>query len=220
MIYKPFTNEMIVNGLMVGEPDMKLFKLDEDDYVISLNGEIADKNTFYIAKDGYLSKETISYLFNTYGGIYIDDEMEIPVTEETFFSNDSIVIVGSKNDGIDEKLYLGTFYDSKNRIALVIEEDVLYSYSNTTPISYDAQLKDNGDVWIRTSPYDPTFRYISNEDKFEIYSGDNYYTGDLYRYNPETQVTITVNRNIGTSPYKFVLNKGEIFNCINIERNK
>ena len=220
MIYKPFTNEMIVNGLMVGEPDMKLFKLDEDDYVISLNGKIADKNTFYIAKDGYLSKETISYLFNTYGGIYIDEEMEKPVTEETFFSNDSIVIVGSKNDGIDEKLYLGTFYDSKNRIALVIEEDILYSYSNTTPISYIAQLKDNGDVWIRTSPYDPIYRYISKEDKFEIYSGDNYYVGDLYRYNSETHVTITVNRNIGTSPYKFVLNKGDIFNCINIERNQ
>ncbi len=218
MIYKPFTHEMIVTGLMAGEPDMTLFQLDENDYVISLIGKLADPNTFYIAKDGYLSKETISYLFNAYGGIYLDDEMEIPVTEDTLFSSDSIVIAGGKNIGIDEKLYLGTFYDSKDRIALVIEEDVLYSYGNTNPVSYVAQLKNNGDVWIRTSPYDSTYRYILSEDKFEVYSGDNYYMDDLFRYTPETQVIVTVNRNGGAS-YKYVLNKGDVFHCTNIERN-
>ncbi len=220
MIYKPFTNEMIVTSLTLDEKDMTLFKLDDNDYVISLKGSIADTNAFYIAKDGYLSKETVSYLLNTYGGIYLDKEMEWLVTDETLFSNDTTIIVGSKNINVDEKIYIGTFYDNKNRIALVIEDDVLYSYSNVTPIPYVAQVKDNGDVIIRTSPYDPIFKYISKEDKFEVYTGDNYFSGDLNRYNSKSQVIVTINRNAGTSPYKYVLSKGNVFNCINLERNK
>ncbi len=220
LTYKPFNNEIIVSGLMIGEPDMTLFKLDENDYIISLNGKLADKNTFYVAKDGYLSKDTISYLSNTYDGVYLDNQMEMPITEETLFTGDSTVIVGSKNVGNDEKLYIGTFYDSKNRIALVIMENVLYNYGSETPISYEAQLKDNGDVWIRTSPYDDTYRYISSQDKFEVYSGDNYYIDDLHRYNPELQVTVTIQRNGDTAKYKYILNKGDVFSCTNVARDE
>lgn len=219
MIYRPFTNEMIVTGLTIDEKDMILFKLDDDDCVISLKGLIADTNTFYIAKDGYLSKETVSYLLNVYGGIYLDSEMELLVTDDTLFLNDSTIIVGSKNINVDEKSYVGTFYDSKNRIALVIEDDVLYSYSNATPIPYYSQVKDNGDVIIRTSPYDLIFIYILKNDKIEVYSED-YFNGELNRYNSKTQVIVTIERNTGTSPYKYVLSKGDVFNCVNIERNQ
>ncbi len=219
MTYKPLNNELIITGLMAGEPDIVCFRLQDNDYLISLEGLLADQKTLYVAKGGSLSSDTISYLTNAYGGIYLDSEMEIPITIDTIFERDTTIFVGTKIIENDEKLYMGTFYDENQKIALRIEENSLYMYGSNTPNIYSVQLRNNGDIWIRTSAYDPIYHYIVSKDIFEVYSGDNYYIGILRRFDADRQVIVTLSTYSETK-YEYAWEKGTPFRCINVHQNE
>lgn len=219
MIYDPFDNKMVISGLMVGEPDLICFKLDENDYLISLEGTLANKKISYIAIDGYLNENTINHLIAIYGGLYLDIDMNIPVTTTVEFKENATIIVGTKPIVNDKKEYIGSFYDDENRLALVINEDTLTVYSGKNPSAYTVQSNTNGDIVIRTGPYDSVYKYITSEDIFEIYSGDGYFIKTLKRYNKKTQAIVKLISNY-SSIHEYVVTKGEVFDTSIVTKNE
>ncbi|MCH5172011.1 MAG: bacterial Ig-like domain-containing protein [Erysipelotrichales bacterium] len=211
MRYNPFTGIMTITGLMRGDPDMISFKLDEDDYLISLSGAFTSNDIKLVAVDGHLSSNSIQYLNNTYGGVYLDETMDVRVTSETIFTSDSVVVVGSKPIIDDKKPYLGIYYrEEDGRVIVRIEEDVLYYTGGSKAYKYYLEQKDNGDIWIRTSKNEPILHYILEKDIIELWTADTLYEYSVKRVDTQIQAIVTIVATYG-SHYQFVVTKGERF---------
>ncbi|MCH5180787.1 MAG: hypothetical protein J1F32_06210 [Erysipelotrichales bacterium] len=211
MRFNPFTSIMTITGLMRGDPDMIGFRLDEDDYLISLSGAFASNGIKLVAVDGRLSSNSIQYLNNMYGGVYLDETMDVRVTSETMFTSDSVVIVGSKPILDDKKPYLGIYYrEEDGRVIVKIEEDALYYTGGTKAYKYYLEQKDNGDIWIRTSINEPILHYILEKDIIELWTNDSLYEYSVKRVNPQNHAIVTIIATYG-SRYQFVVTKGEKF---------
>ncbi len=72
------------------------FKVGVNDFLIRLKGDNFYDNRYYLAKDGKLSKGTVEYLKNCYGGIWKDEQKSEAVDENTIFTKDTSLFVENK----------------------------------------------------------------------------------------------------------------------------
>lgn len=91
-----------VNGTLSFKDDVNnsnfiCFKIGVNDFLIRLKGDNFYDNRYYLAKGGKLSKGTVEYLKNTYGGIWKDEQRNEAVDENTIFTKDTSLFVGNKN---------------------------------------------------------------------------------------------------------------------------
>ena len=91
-----------VNGTLTFKSDVNnlgftCFKLGVNDFLIKLKGDNLFDNKYYVAKGGKLSKETVEYFKNAYGGIWQDEQKSKAVDENTVFTKDTSLFVGNKN---------------------------------------------------------------------------------------------------------------------------
>ena len=217
MIFEPFNQKLIISGLTASDSTMECFKLQESDFLVALNGTIADKEILYVAQNGHLSLQTINHLKELYGGIYLDSTMNENITEFTIFNKNTTINVGNKNIGNDDKLYLGSYYNSQNEIVLKIQNDSIIQGRNSIP--YTTQLIENDIIIIRTSPYNSTYHYDIKNDNIKVYSVENIYLQTLEKYDNNNQIIVGL-INSYTTKFEYVVNKGEPFNCTHITRNE
>ena len=218
MIYDPYKGTLSVKGLMISDPNMDLFRLDNDDYIVKLSDNYPSNGEKFVAINGYLDNDTISHLNYLYGGICLDYELTNPIDQNTRFNSDTIIYVGVKMDENMSKEFIGTWYDRKNSVMLRIENDRLFLSSDNKSYSYTSQLIGD-EFYIRINPYIEIYRYNKANDKITIYDNTGYYLGELYRFNKDKQAIVTVK--FGTSKQNlFVINKGEVFSSNIISRSK
>ncbi|MDE6661465.1 MAG: hypothetical protein K2J93_06555, partial [Anaeroplasmataceae bacterium] len=213
MIYKPFTKQLIIKGI-AGDPDMVCFKLTEDDYLISLTGPLVVGDQILIARGGKLSYNTLMYLIHSYGGVYLDDSLDITVDCDTLFKEDTTIYLQGKPLDNDQKEYMGIWY-ADGKVILEINEKGLYigGRTDTTPYTIDESLEG---YRIRIS-YFEVFEYSIIKDTIEYYT-EGYHVATYKRYNPELQAIVSVYPT--NSRVQWVVNKGDTLKMTVTKRNE
>ncbi|MBE5764770.1 MAG: hypothetical protein E7339_04105 [Clostridiales bacterium] len=187
------------------DPNFTCFKLGLNDYLINLKGDSFGDGRYYVAKNGKLSKGTVEYLKQAYGGLWKDEQKKEAVDENTAFTKDTTLFVGASEQA-NGREYCGVFYDSNGEIFLTVKEGGLYIGSSSTKKEYTAQ-SDGADTLLRIGADMERFYYRHALDVIDVCDGNDAFIKRLRRYNSEKQAIVTMNRSYGV--YRYVVNKGE-----------
>ncbi|MDE7213270.1 MAG: hypothetical protein K2N42_01685, partial [Anaeroplasmataceae bacterium] len=213
MIYKPFTNQLIIKGI-AGDPDMFCFKLTEEDYLISLTGPLVVGNQILIARTGKLSDDTLMYLRHSYGGIYLDESLGITIDSNTIFKENTTIYLKGKPLDNDQKEYMGIWYND-GKVIFEINEDGLYAGGRTESTPYTIEESVEG-YRIRISSFEVLEYSIANDTV--AYYTEGYHAATYKRFNPEYQAIVSVYPT--NSRVQWVVNKGDTLKLTVAKRNE
>ena len=208
---------MVVSGI-AGDPDMACFAISERDASIVAKGAMAyDDNRNFLAKGGYLSKQTLDYFAFMYGDCFTNEAKTIVVYENTFFHDGDVVYVGVKASASSDKGYLGTWYDdSSKRVFYTISSAGVSPAGSEITYPYTLEEKES-EVIIRIKDGEIlSYQKLSGT----IYLLD-FGTGEPYslwrKYDPNLQALVTVESH--GSRYVYVSPFGEPFQTIAIRED-
>ncbi|MDE7105937.1 MAG: hypothetical protein K2O22_02085 [Anaeroplasmataceae bacterium] len=212
MIYKPFTKQLIIKGI-AGDPDIVCFKLTEEDYLISLTGPLVEGSQILIARGGKLSNSTLMYLIHSYGGVYMNESLEVKIDTNTIFNEDTTIYLQARPIDNDQKEYMGIWYDD-GVVKLEINEEGLFPVGSTQTIPYTIEESMEG-YRIRISSFE-VFEYSIVKDTVEYYA-EGYHLATYKRFNRELQAIVSVYPT--NSRVQWVVNKGDTLKMIVTHRN-
>lgn len=213
MSYNLQKRSFIVSGI-AGDPDMECFRLSSNDYIVDLKGQLVpDGENSYVTKDGSLPISTYNYLSHVFGDIYLDDQYQNKVNQETSIDSDLTLWVGKQSEinQNQETPFVGIWYRPNWGVLVYLEEDMtLHSGNKNNSKPYTAS-KNSDNTYTLRSINTAVMIYDPETDTLNMLSPE---TGEIeltyFRFDSETQIVVSLRFD------DYILQKGEVFNPVEI----
>lgn len=207
-IYNPYLGIIEVTGLTVSDKPIYLYRMDKNDKLVTLVTEKSDRFYTFVAIDNHLDSNTLNYLNDAFGSVYLDKERTKQVFSNTFINEDSNIYVSLKSDLSIEDSYLGKYMDENNMIAYDIISDGIRTYSNKNYFEYYVKKANNGLIVINIRGSEGSGSKLcydaSTDSLLQMVGGEIVKT--YKRYNAKTSVIVTIVDRF--NEYAFVHEKG------------